>query len=915
LLKSFVNVLGVVSNLYWLDQIQPDQLPLVGYKAFHLGCLLQKGYPVPSGFVVSSQTFRRFLDAIPWPRPLFQDFPNSALRLDVHNPRQLQAISRQFRQLIESAPIPVDGLEELATAVARLQSPTLILRPSIWLPSPRNADISPSQPAALPLKTSGLLNIQLASSELSSLTQHLKQLWADLFSAKGLFYWQDLGIQPQTVKLAVLIQPIQSAIAAGTIHTTPTQFTIQAVPGLGILLDRGESTPDTHQINAETEALQSQQLGWKTIAYQIAHQPSINQITSIQTSSIQATSTQASSIQESSIQTPEEIPQPLMLPKTRTTLETPLTPTLETMLEVTPEPILASYALDEEQQQQYELDESSLRQLVQLVGSIVAEMGSFLDLEWVLNHAEQKSNPKTTPTRAPKYDAESDPDTAGNGCFYITQITPWESQPNAKTENTHSQLPPWGNRRFEKPKFLVEPPDQSLIATGLPAAAGQVIAMAYVIPHVNLMRLNELPPIPPYRVLIAPMIPLEWMPLIGQAAALVTEQGGMTSHSAIIARDLQVPAVMGVSDATSQIQTGELLWVDGDRGKVYRLNHNSTYQVTEPISLDRLSEVGDRPEVPIPPLGRPSSPSLPSSPSSLSTPQPSPTRTKLMLNLRQVEQLQQIRDLPIAGVGLLRGELLALSALDAKHPQLWLEEHSPEEFVDRIASQLSAFAHALTPRPVFYRSFDLRSHEFPSFPIRQSRVFTNHPMLGIRGTFSYCLDATLFKLELAAIARVQTAGYSNLNLLLPFVRTVEEFRFCRQQVAQAKLFHHPDFQLWIMAEVPSVLLLLPDYVEAGVQGISIGTNDLTQLLLGVDRDQAELAAVFDAQQPALQRAIAHLIQQAHTAGIPCSICGEAPVHHPQLITQLVQWGIDAISVSPDAVQATHQAILRAEQSL
>jgi pyruvate, water dikinase len=215
---------------------------------------------------------------------------------------------------------------------------------------------------------------------------------------------------------------------------------------------------------------------------------------------------------------------------------------------------------------------------------------------------------------------------------------------------------------------------------------------------------------------------------------------------------------------------------------------------------------------------------------------------------------------------------------------------------------------------VFYRSLDLRSHESNALPGGETALPEVNPTLGLHGTFSYCLDPTLFDLELTALAQVQ-ATYPNIHLLLPFVRTVEEFSFCRQRVQVAGLMNNPAFQLWIMAEVPSVLFLLPDYVRAGVQGIAIGTNDLTQLLFGIDRDHSVMASAFDAQHPVVRAAIAQLIQQAKQLGIPCSICGQAPSHDPALVEALVRWGITSISVDPVAFEATSRAIARAERQL
>ncbi|MGQ9870487.1 putative PEP-binding protein [Leptodesmis sp.] len=281
-----------------------------------------------------------------------------------------------------------------------------------------------------------------------------------------------------------------------------------------------------------------------------------------------------------------------------------------------------------------------------------------------------------------------------------------------------------------------------------------------------------------------------------------------------------------------------------------------------------------------------------------------------MVNLSQPTRLGQIAALPVDGVGLLRSELLALSVLDAQSPDHWLQHHSQQEFIQQMAVAIQQFAQAFHPRPVFYRSLDLRPHEWQGAVAQMPH--SEASVLGLRGAFSYQLAPELFQLELAAIAQVQQAGYPNVRLILPFVRAVEEFTVCRQYVEQAGLMQSPEFQLWIMAEVPAVLLLLPEFVEAGVQGISIGTNDLTQLLLGAHRDQPELASVFNERHPAVRRAIAHLIQQSRQLRIPCSICGEAPSRHLDLIEDLVKWGIDTISVVPDAVERTQAAIVQAE---
>ncbi len=804
-------------NFYWLDHIQPADRSWVGNKAFHLSHLLQKGYPVVPGFVVSAQVLHEFLETIDWPAPLFADFPHSSLHLDIDNAQQLQAIARQIRQSIQVGKLADFWVTELAAEIAKLDTSGVILRPSLAVHSEIGRYTSAHMDQVANGKSSALFNTGVCFANAQQVVETLKQIWAELFSARSLFYWQRSNIPLNQVRLAVLVQPLWSAIAAGNARTDPTLIEIESTIGLGMAISRGEITPDLHQIEISSGKVWGQKLGKKTIAYQIAVPP-----------------TQSAS----------------------------------TALPVIDSACLSTTLVDDSEQACLVLSPENLTDLVQLLQSLILEMGTNLEIEWLL----------TVSSDAPP-------------CFYLTQVFP-------RSLATIERLPP---NFSHLPMTSLASPDapEELLLSGLGVAGGEVIARATVI--VN----SDAPPasLGPGRVLVAPNIPPDWFPLTRQVAAIVTEQGGMTSHSAIIAREMRVPAVMGAEAATRRIQTGDLIRVDGVHGRIYRLPHNTPH----PIS-DRQQT---KPPIALPPPLRTIAASLTET-EDCSRPL---IGTQLMVNLSQPHLLLEIANLPIDGIGLLRSEMLITSHLDRRHPQDWLKQGPVDELTNRLATAVDQLASALAPRPVFYRSLDLRSHEFRGLFGGDSMPLENNPMLGRHGTFSYTVDSALFELELAALRQVQEKGLGNVHLLLPFVRTVEEFQFCQQKIQQAGLTRNPHFQTWIMAEVPSVLFLLPDFVRAGVQGISIGTNDLTQLLLAVDRDDTVMSSAFDERHPALKAAIAHLIQAATAANIPCSICGQAPVRYPELIADLIAWGITSISVEPEALEATYWAIARAERKL
>jgi len=231
-----------------------------------------------------------------------------------------------------------------------------------------------------------------------------------------------------------------------------------------------------------------------------------------------------------------------------------------------------------------------------------------------------------------------------------------------------------------------------------------------------------------------------------------------------------------------------------------------------------------------------------------------------------------------------------------------------------MADALTEFAAGFAPRPVTYRTIDFRTNEFSG--LRGGDRFEpqeSNPMIGYRGALRYTREPDVFQLELAALTRVWEAGHHNLHVMLPFVRTTRELRRCRELIAQSGLLERAGFELWVMAEVPSVLFNLADYAALGVAGISIGSNDLTQLLLGADRDNEVLAETFDERDPAVTAYLRQLIPAARALGLRTSICGQAPSVYPEYADLLVRAGIDAISINIDVIERTRTLVAAAER--
>ena len=447
------------------------------------------------------------------------------------------------------------------------------------------------------------------------------------------------------------------------------------------------------------------------------------------------------------------------------------------------------------------------------------------------------------------------------GKFYLTQARPVTTMRSGGNEDDDSA--------DETAEVLL---------TGQPASPGVGVGIIRVVHDprdIDIVKQGD--------ILVAEMTTPDFVPAMKRASAIVTERGGRTCHAAIVSRELGIPCVVGAHNATTQLAVDREVTVDGSGGKIYA-GRAETRLAWHERQKERYAKA-----------------------STLKT------TTRLYVNLAEPELADRVAQRNVDGVGLLRAEFIV--AQIGTHPRTFIDEGNGADYTRQLTEGISEFCRAFNPRPVVYRLTDFKTNEYANLRGgAQYEATEENPMIGYRGASRYIREPDIFRLEVDAIKAVRKE-FKNLYVMVPFVRTPKELQGVKQLLAEQGLVRGDDFKLWMMVEVPSNVIILDRFVDVGIDGISIGSNDLTQLVLGIDRDSEALADTFDERNEAVMAAIQTAVTVARRRGITASICGQAPSVYPEVTERLVEWGITSVSVSPDMIDQTREIIANAEVKL
>ncbi len=433
------------------------------------------------------------------------------------------------------------------------------------------------------------------------------------------------------------------------------------------------------------------------------------------------------------------------------------------------------------------------------------------------------------------------------------------------------------------------------VVKGLPASPG----IAYGRAKICLTLEDAKAKMKPGDILVTKMTDPDWVPYMKIAAAIVTDEGGMTAHAAIVSRELGIPAIVGTREATKLMVDGKDYTVDARTGVVYEGR-------VEELLGEKKEEKAVAAATPIEIIWKPI------------------TATKIYMNLGVPEKIKEYKDLPFDGIGLMRVEFIMASYV-GEHPLYLLETGRGDVLVNKMAEGIALVAREIYPRPVVVRFSDFKTNEYRQLKGGEKyEPQEDNPMLGWRGVSRYISPQyeKAFRLEVKAIKKVRDEmGLGNVWVMAPFVRTLWEAEKFIKLLAEEGLESSKDFKIWAMAEVPSIIFLAEEFARY-FDGFSIGSNDLTQLTLGTDRDSAILPKIdpryFDERDPAVRTAIAMLIEKAHNSPYgyrTVSICGQAPSVYPDFTEFLVRHGIDSISVNPDVVVRTRELVASIERRI
>ena len=414
-----------------------------------------------------------------------------------------------------------------------------------------------------------------------------------------------------------------------------------------------------------------------------------------------------------------------------------------------------------------------------------------------------------------------------------------------------------------------------VLVRGLGASPGMASGTVKII-----LDIDELDKIKDGDIMVTTMTTPDMVPAMRRASGIVTDEGGVTCHASIISRELGIPCVVGTGDATAKLEENTGVTLDGKKGLVF----------------DGISETKEEATV------------------VAGTVEAAPiiTVTEVKANVSMPEAAEKAAATGADGVGLLRTEHLMLTS--GIHPGKFIADGNEDELIDTIADNVQIVADAFYPKPVWYRTLDAPTDEFITLEGGENEPREHNPMLGWRGIRRELDQPEILKCEFRAIKKLHEKGYTNIGIMIPLSQSPEELKQAKALCSEVGFEPHKDVDFGMMVEIPAAAIMIDEYIKVGIDFVSLGTNDLTQYTLAVDRNNEFVAKHYTEEHPAVMKLIERTIRKCAEAGVTCSICGQAG-SVPHIVEKLVGYGITSVSSNTDAIADVRKTVARAEQKI
>ncbi|WP_424354111.1 phosphoenolpyruvate synthase [Methanobacterium sp. MBAC-LM] len=749
----------------FFEELGKEDVDIAGGKGANLGELTNAGINVPPGFVITSETYDKFIKET----GIFDEIMSILDAIDVNDTKELQGASARIKEIMMNAYVPDDIRTTIIEAYNALCQRIGKENAFVAIRSSATAEDLPE--ASFAGQQDTFLNIRGPEDVLT----YVQKCWASLFESRAIFYREENNFDHSKVYIAVVVQEMVNAEKAGvmfTVHpsTGEEQILLEAAWGLGEAVVSGTVTPDTYWVDKKTGKVFNCNISEKNTMF-------------------------------------------TKDPEAGKTVQLDVPEDLKNKRVLSDEEIAALTKLGARIQEHYDFPQ---------------------DTEWAME----------------------------NGRVFMLQSRPITTLGM--------------NNGTEAKEGAGE--ERTIITKGLGASPGMASGTVKIVKDTD-----ELDKVGNGDILVTVMTTPDMVPAMKRANGIITDEGGVTCHAAIVSRELGISCVVGTGDATKILKENEMVTLDGNKGIVYK---------------GKFEEAGKKEAAEEQPAAVAQAPIL--------------TVTEVKVNVSMPEAAKKAAATGADGVGLLRTEHMMLTS--GVHPKKFINDGKEDELIKILVENVLKVADEFYPKPVWYRTLDAPTDEFISLEGGEGEPYEHNPMLGWRGIRRELDEPEILRAEFKAIKKLHEQGYTNIGIMIPLVQHPDELRRAKQIAEEVGLKPQKNIEFGIMVETPGAALIIEDFIAEGLDFVSFGTNDLTQYTLAIDRNNENVAKLYSEGHPAVLKLLVRVIKICNEAGVKTSICGQAG-SMPKIVEKLVEAGIESVSANTDAVATVRETVARVEKKL